>query len=69
MKAKIVLAFAALGFLAGVIAYYTYSYVVPWVQEILPNLLWAPWFISGLVGAVLTIIIIVIWAYTGDRKS
>ena len=68
MRAKILLAFALLGFLAGIVAYYSYSVLVPWIQQILPDIIWAPWFISGIVGALITVIILIAWAYGMNKE-
>jgi hypothetical protein len=67
MRAKILLAFALLGFLAGIVAFYSYAVAVPWIQQVLPDIIWAPWFISGIAGAVITLIILVVWAYAMNK--
>ncbi|HJX23579.1 MAG TPA: hypothetical protein VJ574_04110 [Candidatus Bathyarchaeia archaeon] len=69
MRLTIVLLFAVLGFLAGVIAFLSYTVAVPWLQAVLPGIVWAPWFISGLAGALLTLVILIVWATLQDRKG
>ena len=55
--------FAILGFIAGVIANLTYHYVLPVILTIFPEVLSAEWVLSGLAGAILTICIMLAWAY------
>lgn len=69
MRITIVLLFALLGFLAGVIAFLSYTVAVPWLQFVLPGIVWAPWFISGLAGALITLVILIVWATLQDRKG
>jgi len=66
-RLKIILAFALLGFLAGVIAYVTYKEVIPVLIKSFPFLLSTEWFISGLAGAGFTLILIVLWAYVSKQ--
>ncbi|MGC8998746.1 MAG: hypothetical protein ACP5JW_05035 [Candidatus Bathyarchaeia archaeon] len=59
-----VLAFVAfLGFIAGIIADLTAEYVLPKLLEILPEIFRVRYILSGLVGAVLALILVAIWAY------
>ena len=62
-RLRIILGFALLGFLAGVIAYLTYKEIGPLLVKVFPFLLTAEWFISGLAGAGFTLVMIVLWAY------
>jgi hypothetical protein len=55
--------FAILGFAAGVIANFTYHYVLPVIFTIFPEVLSVEWVLSGLAGAILTICIMLAWAY------
>lgn len=65
-----VLAFVAfLGFIAGVIADLTAEYVLPKLLGILPEIFRVRYILSGLVGAVLAIILVVIWAYAAKPKE
>ncbi len=61
---------ALLGFMAGVIAQVTATYVLPWLIAILPLLGGLTSFmISGVAGAVLTVALVSVWAYlTGKRE-
>jgi len=61
---------AVLGFMAGVIAQVTATYVIPWLIAVLPLLGGLTSFmISGFAGAVLTVALVSAWAYlTGHRE-
>jgi len=60
---------ALLGFMAGVIAQVTATYVIPWLIAVLPLLGGLTSFmISGFAGAILTVALVSVWAYlTGNR--
>ncbi len=62
---------ALLGFMAGVIAQVTATYVIPWLIAVLPLLGGLTSFmISGFAGAVLTVALVSVWAYlTGNRDA
>ena len=62
-RTKMITTFAILGFIAGVIANFSARIVVPWLIANFPLLLAADWILSGLAGALLTIVMVVIWAY------
>ena len=54
---------AILGFMAGVIAQLTADYVIPWLLQILPQLIQIRFLVSGFAGACLTLVLVSIWAY------
>jgi hypothetical protein len=54
---------ALLGFMAGVIAQLTADYVIPWLLQILPQLIQIRFLVSGFAGACLTLVLVSIWAY------
>jgi len=60
---------ALLGFMAGVIAQVTATYILPWLISVLPLLGGLTSFmISGFCGALLTVGLVSAWAYlTGNR--
>jgi len=60
--------FAVLGFIAGVIANFTYHYVLPVILAIFPQILSVEWILSGLAGATLTVVLMLVWAYA-SRSS
>jgi len=61
---------ALLGFMAGVIAQVTATYIIPWLITVLPLLGGLTSFmISGFAGACLTVALVSVWAYlTGHRE-
>jgi hypothetical protein len=62
---------ALLGFMAGIIAQVTATYLIPWLIAVLPLLGGLTSFmISGVAGAVLTVALVSVWAYlTGNREA
>jgi hypothetical protein len=64
-RIKILGTFALVGFLAGMIANFAYKVAIPWLLEVFPLLLeWGgEWILSGLAGAFLTLLLLVMWAY------
>jgi len=68
-RIKIFVFVAILGFCAGVIADLSSVYLIPALQLILPAFLSARYILSGLAGAVLTLVLVSIWAYiTGSPE-
>jgi len=69
-RIKILGLFAILGFLAGILANFAYHTVLPTILAIFPEMLQAEWMLSGFAGALLTMIVLVLWAYlSGPRKQ
>ena len=60
---------ALLGFMAGVIAQLTADYIIPWLMAVLPALMQVRFVVSGLAGAVLTVILVTVWAYATKRNE
>ena len=61
---------ALLGFVAGIIAQVTATYVIPWMITVLPLLGGATtYMISGFAGAILTCAIVGAWAYMTGKKE
>jgi hypothetical protein len=61
---------ALLGFVAGVIAQVTALYVIPWFVSVLPLLGGLTSFmISGFAGAILTVVLVGVWAYMTGNKD
>jgi hypothetical protein len=54
--------FAVLGFVGGILANWAYKQLLPVLISMFPDILTAEWFLSGLGGTVLTLLIVVIWA-------
>lgn len=68
-RIKVMGIFAILGFLAGVIANYTYHYVLPVILAIFPEILSVEWVLSGFAGAILTILVMLVWAYASKPSE
>ena len=62
-RIKVFVIIAIVGFIGGIIADLTAQYIIPTLTEIVPAFLNIRFVISGLVGALLTIILISVWAY------
>ena len=67
-RMKVLLTFALLGFLAGILANLAYHTVIPAIIAAFPTILQAEWVLSGFAGAFLTIVVVVIWAYFTRSK-
>lgn len=62
-RTAVILAIAVIGYFLGVAGYYVFKELRPWLENI-PTLLQAEWIISGLVGAIFAVVLVVIWSYT-----
>ena len=62
-RIKILGIFAMLGFLAGILANFAYHTVVPALLALFPQILQAEWILSGFAGALLTVLVLVLWVY------
>ena len=62
-RIKILGFFAFLGFIAGIIVNAAYHEVYPTIMSLYPIILQAEWIMSGLAGSLLTIIVVILWAY------
>ena len=60
--------FSILGFVGGILANWTYKQVFPILVKLFPDLFTAEWFLSGLSGTVLTLLIVVVWATFSPEK-
>jgi NADH:ubiquinone oxidoreductase subunit 6 (subunit J) len=61
---------ALLGFVAGVIAQVTATYLIPWLIIVLPSLAALTSFmVAGFAGAILTVAIVGAWAYMTGKKD
>lgn len=66
---KVLALVAFLGFIAGVVADLSAEYVFPIIVKVLPSIVKVKYVLSGLVGAVLALILVVIWAYATTSKT
>lgn len=62
-RLKIFVFVAILGFVAGVVADLSATYVIPALATVLPAFLSARYMLSGFAGACLTLVLVSIWAY------
>ncbi len=61
---------ALIGFVAGVLAQVTATYLIPWLALVLPSLsALSSFIVAGFAGAVLTVAIVGIWAYATGKKE
>jgi len=60
--------FTFLGFFGGVLFYFAYKRVFPFLLQIFPELLNAEWFLTGMAGAVMTVVLITVWATISPTK-
>jgi hypothetical protein len=67
-RSKIFLGFALLGFFAGVGGYILYKEALPVVLRVFPFLLTVEWLLSGLIGTVFTLVVLIIWASVSTSK-
>jgi hypothetical protein len=63
-RTGIIIAIAVIGYFLGVAAYYVFKNLEPWLMQVLPYLMQAEWVISGFVGAIFAVILVIVWSYT-----
>jgi len=69
-RIKIFIIVAILGFMAGIIADLTATYVIPAILAVLPEVFKARYLLSGFAGACITLVLVSVWAYiTGPREK
>lgn len=61
--------FGILGFFAGVIANFTFRYVIPWLSTVVFPVIGLDWIFSGVAGAALTILLVTAWAYLSGTSE
>jgi hypothetical protein len=59
-KGEIVLLFAVLGFVAGIFASMSFPLAIPFLAAI-PRFLSTPWFLSGVVGALFAVVVLLVY--------
>ncbi len=62
-RIKMIGTFALLGFVAGMVANFTWKYVIPWLSAIVFPMIGLEWVFSGIAGAVITLGLVSAWAY------
>ena len=61
---------ALIGFLAGVLAQVTATFIIPAIADAIPSLGGAvPYLTAGFAGAIITVLIVGAWAYLTSRKA
>ncbi|HII85836.1 TPA: hypothetical protein HA273_04560 [Candidatus Bathyarchaeota archaeon] len=69
-RAKVFGIIIVLGFMAGVLAQLTATYIIPWLISVLPALAGLTSFmISGIAGACLTVVLVSAWAYLTSNRD
>ena len=68
-RIKVLGTFALLGFVAGIAANLLYHMAWPWLLNAFPTILHAEWMVSGIAGALLTIIMLVLWVYLSGSQE
>ena len=67
-RLKIFGMFGILGFMAGIIARATYTDFIPWIMVHFPAI-GLDWMLSGFAGAILTVGLVMAWAYISSTGS
>ena len=67
-RLKVFILIAVLGFFAGIVADVFLVDLLPRIAENLPNLLNMRFVVSGILGAILTVLLVSIWAYLTREK-
>ena len=62
-RMRIMVFFALIGFIGGIVANLTYDWVIVRLLEIFPLFLKAQWLFWGFAGAMLAMAVPVVWAY------
>lgn len=65
-----IVTFAVLGFVAGIVANFTGKFVIPWLSTFVLPTIGIDWVLSGVAGAIITIGLVTAWAYmtTSDQQ-
>lgn len=66
-RSKIMGSFALLGFVMGLAAYLAYTWAIPILIQLFPEILKAGWLLWGLAGALLSETILLIWVTFPER--
>jgi uncharacterized membrane protein YedE/YeeE len=68
-RIKIFVLVALLGFAAGIVAQLTADYIIPGLMTVLPQLIQIKFVVSGFAGAILTLVLISVWAYMTQSQE
>jgi len=67
-RMKVYGSFALLGFLLGVVAYFTYSQALPLLMVVYPQIAESGWLLWGFVGALVSVVGCVIYAALPEKS-
>ena len=67
-RLKLIATFGFLGFIAGIVANFTYKHIIPWLSSIVFPLIGLEWILSGIAGALITIGLVTAWAYVSKPE-
>jgi len=68
-RIKMIVTFALLGFVAGVVANGTGKYVIPYLSTVVLPMIGVDWILSGVAGALITIGLVTAWAYMSGPEQ
>ena len=68
-RLKMILTFAVLGFVAGIVANFTGKFVIPWLSTFVLPTIGIDWILSGVAGALITIGLVSAWAYMSGPEQ
>jgi predicted ferric reductase len=63
-RTAILLAFAVVGYVLGIVVYYIFKNLATWFSPLLSYLAQADWIIAGFVGAIFSVLLVILWSYT-----
>jgi hypothetical protein len=68
-RIKMIVTFALLGFVAGIVANFSGKYVIPWLSTFVLPMIGVDWILSGVAGALITIGLVAAWAYMSGPEQ
>jgi hypothetical protein len=68
-RLKMIVTFAVLGFVAGIVANFTGKFVIPWLSTFVLPTIGIDWILSGVAGALITIGLVTAWAYMSGPEQ
>ena len=68
-RIKMIVTFALLGFVAGIVANFTVKFVIPLLSTSVLPMIGIDWILSGVAGALITIGLVSAWAYMSGPEQ
>jgi len=65
---RLIITFGFLGFVAGIVANFTYRHIIPWLSTIVFPMIGLDWILSGVAGAFITLALVTAWAYVSGPE-